>query len=141
MSENAEQRHALFFQARMNAIYHERMEWWLSLGLNLTAFVSIVASSAAVMETTPAGWAAPLMGMVAVLNAGVLAFSVQRAVMDHGLLRRKWLDLAGEIERAGDAPLVELERRFHAINADEPPAWGWLLRRSHHAASEALGLS
>lgn len=140
LSPPSDDRHALLFQARMSLVYHQRMEWALSLLLNLTAFGSIALSSAAVVSVSNPALAVALGVAVAVLNAAVLAFSVQRSAIDHGLLRRQWVALLGEIDRAGDDALPALAVRFHALNADEPPPWEWLLTRCHHFASRAMGL-
>ena len=137
----SDRRHTVLFQARMSVFYHERMEWWLGLLMNLNAFLSILLGSAAIISASEPKTVAVFGILIALSNALVLSFSVQRSMMTHGHLRRKWLELTGRAESATDETIAQVEEQFHTLNGEEPPPITWLLNRAHDATSSAMGLA
>ena len=141
--------HDIEFHALMNVLYHERAERHSQALLNLTAFLSIVLSSVAFAAATSGllpvtvyerAIVALATLLVVYLNASVLAFGVVQKHTNHWQFKQKWMALLGDVRKPGKVDLDDLNRRFYAINAQEPAPSRKRLRRAYRDACKRMGL-
>ena len=146
--------HEAIFTARMNVIYHERLESFYGQIISWTNFLSLMMSGAAFitlgnllpgyLEAHKVAITALLALLVAALNGAILAFGMQQKLALHSQLKLRWSDLLG---RTQITPDVEQPKNFAnllvdmaALNAIEPAPKPRRLKAAYDTTVKAMGL-
>ena len=150
-SENELKKHEYIFKARMNSLYHERLDRFYNHWINWTSFASLLFASTAFVAVGQlpmlqpySDWIVVLSALVvAILNSIVLAFSMNNKSKEHSEFKRRWSEFHGEalaanVDRDGD--FSKLDKIFVEINASETPPNQTRLKNAHKATVIAMGL-